>query len=66
MRRPSPVNALDRLRAVVQQHGTQRKAAKSLGVSEQYLSDILREARAVPVRVLTQLGLVRTIQERGR
>lgn len=48
-----------RLRAYVRSAGSQKSAALSLGVSQQYLSDVLNGRRGITPRVLAQLGLRR-------
>jgi len=41
--------------------GTQESAAKSLGISPQYLSDVLKGRREPGPKVLKALGLVRKV-----
>ena len=48
-----------RLAAVIQRAGSQRAAARSLGVSAAYLNDVLRGRRAVSARLARALGLER-------
>ena len=48
-----------RLAAVIRQAGSQRAAARSLGVSAAYLNDVLRGRRAVSARLARALGLER-------
>lgn len=51
-------NALIRkLYAMVEERGTQRAVAKYLGVSEIYLSDVLRGKRNPGESILAKLGL---------
>lgn len=44
------------LRQYVAGFSTQRAAAQSLGISFQYLGDLLRERAPIPERVALQLG----------
>lgn len=55
------IDPLAALRAFIQQHGTQREAAKALGISEPYLTDILQGNRKFSERILSQLNLKRVI-----
>ncbi len=48
-----------RLHAMILREGSQRAVAQSLGISEAYLSDILREKRAPGRKVLLALALTR-------
>ena len=56
----------DQLRARARQLGTQRHLATDIGISEQYLCDILHGRREPTVRELTYLGLITTIIRRPR
>lgn len=49
------------LETFTRKHGTQRKAAKALGVSEAYLSDLLHGRRAFSARILDKLKLKRIV-----
>ena len=49
------------LRALVEARGTQAAAARKLGVSESYFSDLLAGRRAPSARVLALLGLRRAV-----
>lgn len=60
------VDPLERLRALVAQHGTHQATAAALGVSQAYLSDILKGARTVSPRMLALLGLQRIVVEQKR
>jgi transcriptional regulator with XRE-family HTH domain len=51
------IDAGQRLRAFVQRHDRQRDAAKALGISPQYLGDLLRGRRAFSDGMLKKLGL---------
>ncbi len=53
-----PYKALD---AFVVECGTQREAAKRLGVTPQHISDLLGQRRTVSVRILKRLGLKRAV-----
>lgn len=52
--------AMDCLRHRVERHGSQQAAAKALGVSPQYLSDVLA-GRRKPDRMLRRLGMAATV-----
>ena len=54
-------NALTALHRFVAQHGSQRKAATALGVSNTFISLVLSGRRAVSPRILKALGLERGI-----
>lgn len=58
------VNAMDRLRAVVAREGTQRQAARWLGVTEAYVSDLMNGRRKFSDRILGKLGLERQVVEK--
>ncbi len=49
---------MNQLRAVVALHGNQRAAAKALGISQQYISDILKGSRKISASVADKLGFV--------
>lgn len=51
--------AHERLVKYVKSVGTQRAAAKALGISQPYLGDMLRGNRAVSIKVLAMFGLER-------
>lgn len=57
------VDALARLEAVVKATGTQRAAAKQLGLSQAYIGDLLKGNRTFSDRILGKLGLRRTVIE---
>lgn len=52
-----PVNPLDALRAFVARAPTQREAARLLGVSDPFLSDMLNDKCPISKRTLAKLGL---------
>jgi hypothetical protein len=49
---------LKALQLAVKRAGTQKQAAILLGVSEQFLSDVLRSRRGPGEKLLSKLGLV--------
>lgn len=53
--------ALNVLRRFVAQHRTQRAAAKALGISEPYLTDLLKGHRGLSNMILAGLGLAREV-----
>lgn len=60
--------AIEALREEVRRIGSQKAFAEAHGISEQYVSDMLRGRRAISDRVLGSLGLERvtTIEYRRR
>ena len=58
------VNPVAHIKALVKRAGTQVKAAKRLGVSQQYLCDILAGRRKVSAAMLKKLGLLTVIVSR--
>lgn len=68
MKNAEQVNHEDRERvmtalwALINKCGSQAAAAKEIGISQQYLSDTLSEAREIPDRVLDFLGYRREIR----
>jgi DNA-binding transcriptional regulator YdaS (Cro superfamily) len=52
------------LRALIVAHGSQRAAAKALGISEVYLSDLKHGRRPMSAKVLAKLGLQRIVVQR--
>jgi len=59
------VDPLPILRQKVEEYPTHTAAAKALGISKQYLSNILRRRCDIGPRVLRKLGLKRAILARG-
>lgn len=57
-------DVLRRLHAVIGD-GTQKTAAEKLGVSQQYLSDVLNEAREPGPLILAALGIERVVTYRA-
>lgn len=57
----TPKDALQQLRGLVRNFPTQIDAARELGISVQYLRDILHEKRELTPRVLAKLGLKRVM-----
>lgn len=45
------------LRQLVSQYGTQKAAAMSLGISQPYLSDLMKGRRTFSDKILKKLGL---------
>jgi DNA-binding transcriptional regulator YdaS (Cro superfamily) len=54
-------NALQALKDFTFEAGTQVKAARLLGISQAFLSDMVNGQRPIPERVLRQLGLRTTV-----
>jgi hypothetical protein len=48
-----------RLHKYIKSHGNQKKAAAALGVSSQYLNDVILGKRDPGPKILTRLGLKR-------
>ena len=46
-----------KLQAIIEAEGTQKAAAEVLGVSQQYLTDLLKGRRDPGAKILTKLGL---------
>lgn len=57
-------NPVERLLALVAKHGTQKEAAREVGISAVYFGDMLAGKRAPGPAVLEKLGLRRAIVER--
>lgn len=53
-----PLARLEKFRA---KFATQKEAARALGVSPQFLNDLVRRRRDCPDSILSKLGLVRVI-----
>ena len=53
------IDPVDRLRRIVEAHGTQGRAAKALGVSVSYLNDMLQGRRNISDAMLSRLSLRR-------
>ncbi len=57
-----PISAvIAELVELVKRQGSQKQAAKFLGISEQYLADVLRGRRAPGKKVLEALGLQKVV-----
>lgn len=54
-------NPHDVLAALVRQHGTQHAVAEVLGLSDVYVSDLLKGRRTFSDEVLAKLGLRRVV-----
>lgn len=61
------VDALSELKKLVAQCESQRGAANFIGVSDAYLSDMLKGHRGIGPKVLEKLGLARVVvhQKKG-
>lgn len=57
---------IDRLRTVVAQAGSQKDFAQQHGLSEQYLSDVLRGRREPGQKILEALGVERVVGYREK
>lgn len=57
---------IDRLRAAVVQVGSQKDFAQQHGISEQYLSDVLRSRREPGQKILDALSLERVVRYREK
>jgi plasmid maintenance system antidote protein VapI len=58
------IDALDRLHRFVEQHGTQKAAAKALKITPAYLSDLINMRRDLSKQMLEKLGLRRTVVQK--
>lgn len=56
----------DRLRDKVTEHGTQAAAARALGVSQSYFSDLLAGRRDLSAAVCEAVGVERVVEYRER
>jgi transcriptional regulator with XRE-family HTH domain len=54
MNRDTVIKKIER---IIEERGTQRAAAEFLGVSPQYLTDLLKGRRDPGVKILSKLGL---------
>jgi transcriptional regulator with XRE-family HTH domain len=54
MKRPAVIRKIEQ---IIEAHGTQKAAAQFLGVSQQYLTDLLRGRRDPGKKILDKLGL---------
>lgn len=50
------------IRGYVTKFATQKEAAKNIGVSEQFLSDVLKGRREISERLASKLGFRRTVR----
>lgn len=55
------IDPIEYLRRVVQVHGSQRRAAEAMEISEPYLSDLLHGRRECSKVILQRLGLRRIV-----
>jgi len=60
-----PRSADQVLREFVARHGSQIAAARALGISQPYMSDIMNGRRDLSERIMKSLGLERVIVERA-
>ena len=56
-----PVNPVIVLRTYVSAHASQQAAAQALGISPQYITDLLRGRRGFSAAMLSKLGLARIV-----
>lgn len=54
MKRPAIIRKIER---IIEERGTQKAAAEFLGVSQQYLTDLLKGRRDPGKKILDKLGL---------
>jgi transcriptional regulator with XRE-family HTH domain len=54
MKRPAVIKKIEQ---IIEEQGTQKGAAEVLGVSQQYLTDLLRGRRDPGKKILDKLGL---------
>lgn len=59
MRNISEDRVLDMVRLGIKVEGSQKAYAARVGISESYLSDVLKERREISTRILKHLGLER-------
>lgn len=55
------VNPTDELLKVIKKHGSQTAAAKALGISDAYLSDMANGRRDLSDAMLEKLGMKRVV-----
>jgi plasmid maintenance system antidote protein VapI len=60
------IDAIDRLKALVERLGNQKLAAEHLGVTPPHVGDLLRGRRTFSDAMLAKLGLRRTVIEAQR
>ena len=59
----SSINIIVEIKKAVEIAGSQKELAKQWGISEQYLSDLIRHKRRASNRILKNLGLKRAVVE---
>ena len=59
--KPRPIDPLETLKQFVATYRTQHAAAEALGISEQYVSDLLLGRRIFSDRILEKLSLARVV-----
>lgn len=55
------IDPVERLRALVKQHGNQKKAAAAIGIGAVYFGDLLMGRKVFSDRVLASIGLERVV-----
>ena len=63
---PDYAIALSKLKALIDQHGSQVAAAEALGISLSYFNDLVHSRRAPSERLLEKLGLKLEVTEPDR
>lgn len=58
MKRPAVIRKIEQ---IIEMHGTQKGAAQFLGISQQYLTDLLKGRRDPGSKILDKLGLESTV-----
>ena len=53
---------INRLQREIQKHGNQKKTAKALGISQQFLTDVLKRRRSPGDRLLKALGMEKRVE----
>jgi len=52
---------IERLRREIKRHGNQKRTAKALGISEQFLTDVLKGRRGPGKQLLSALGMEKRV-----
>jgi DNA-binding transcriptional regulator YdaS (Cro superfamily) len=58
---PRTIDAQERLRALVREHGSQKAVARYLGVSDPMVGDLLMGRRKFSDKMLAKIGLTRIV-----
>ena len=53
---------INRLYREIEKHGNQKKTAKALGISQQFLTDVLKGRRSPGDRLLRALGMEKRVE----